>query len=274
MSGGSQQAGTTTTTNAPYSAYQPYIGTALGQAGNLLQSGGPQYYPGQQVASFNPLQSQAFGGIQSAANSTGALSRANAMDKTLMQGSGNPFENQMFQQEMQQVQPQLASQFAGSGRDIVGSMPLAQQQLGNMGAQFYGQQYQNDVNNALNAGNQAQSLYDTRLSGQQQLLGAGNQIQGQSQALIDASKNAYNYNQNLPYQNLQRFEGAIAGLMPGTGQQSNPYFTNPSANLLGGALAGQQLYNGMGSKPQQGMSVNSIANDGSSLNNFTPITQP
>lgn len=222
---GAQQSGSTTTTNAPYAPYQPYIGTALGQAGNLLQSGGPQYYSGQQVASFNPVQQQAFSGTT-------------ALDKNLMQGSGNPYEQQMFQQEMQAVQPQLASQFAGSGRDIVGSMPLAQQQLGNMGAQFFGNQYQNDVNNAMNAG--------------QQQLGIGNQIQGQSQALIDASKNAYNYNQNLPYQNLQRFEGAIAGLMPGTGQQSNPYFTNPSANLLGGALAGQQLYNGIGNKPSQG----------------------
>lgn len=221
---GAQQAGNTTNTNAPYAGYQPYIGTALGQDANLLQSGGPKYYPGQQVASFNPIQNQAFKGITT-------------LDKNLMQGSGNPYEQQMFQQEMQAIQPQLASQFAGSGRDIVGSMPLASQQLNNMGAQFFGQQYQNDVNNAMNAG--------------QQQLAAGNQMQNQSQNLINASKSAFDYNQNLPYKNLGQYESLLSQLMPGTGQQSSPYFTNPTANLLGTALAGQQLYNGMGNKPSQ-----------------------
>lgn len=225
MGMGAQQGGQTTTTNAPYAGFQPYIGTALGQAGNLLQAGGPKYYTGQQVASFNPVQQNAFKGIT-------------RFDNGIMQGSGNPYETAMFNQAANATQNQLSSEFAGSGRDITGSMPLRAQQLNQLGTDFYGQNYQNDVQNAFAAG--------------QQKLGIGNQIQNQSQNLIDASKAAYDYNQQQPYKNLGQFESFISGLMPGTGQQSNPYFTNPSANLLGTALAGQQLYNGMGNKPSGG----------------------
>lgn len=257
---GAQQGGSTTTTQAPYTPYQPYIGTALGQASNLLQSGGPQYYPGQQVASFNPVQNSAFSGITKDANATGGLNATNSMDQTLMEGSGNPYENSMFQQELQTAQPQIASEFAGSGRDISGGMPLATQQAATLGSQFYGNQYQNDVGNALNAGNQAESVYNTRIGGQQQALNAGNQIQGQSQNLINASTNAYNYNQSLPYKNLGSFESSLSGVQPGS-QTSNPFFTNPTANTLGTALGAEQLYNGMGSsgstKPSQGDAVGS-----------------
>lgn len=248
MGMGSQQAGTTTTTNAPFTPYQPYIGTGLGQAANLLQAGGPNYYPGQQVASFNPIQNNAFGNI-------------NGIDNTLAQGSGNPWENAMFQQAAQGTQGQLASEFAGSGRNLDASMPLRSQQLNNLATDFYGNNYQNSVNNAMNAG--------------QQQLGIGNQIQNQGQNLINSSMNAYNFTQNQPYNNLQRYGQFIQGLTGGTGQQSNPYFTNPGANLLGGALAGQQLYNGMGSKGGSPGMPNSLTGDPSSLlNNMTAITGP
>lgn len=219
--GGSQQAGTTTTTNAPYSGYLPFIGTALQQAGNLAQTPGPQYYSGQQVASFNPAQQAAMGGTLN-------------LDQNLMQGSGNPYENAMFNNAALATQGQLASQFAGSGRNLDASMPLRSDQLNNLATNFYGSNYQNDVQNALGASNQA--------------LGIGNQIQNQSQNLINASQNAYNYNQQLPYKNLQQYESFLSGVQPGS-SVSSPYFNNPSANLLGSALAAQQLYKGYGSKP-------------------------
>jgi hypothetical protein len=216
MSGGAQQAGQTTQTQLPPNYMYPEIGTGLSEASSLLNSGGPNFYPGQQVASFNPIQNQSF-------------TNTNNLDNTLTQGSGNPYEQQMFQQEAQAIQPQLASQFAGSGRDIVGSMPLASQQLNNMGASFFGNQYQNDVGNAMNAANQQQQL--------------GGTIQNQSQNLINASQNAYNYNQQQPFQNLSAFESNLSGLQPGSQQQS-PYFSNPAATGLGALAAGKSLFGG------------------------------
>jgi hypothetical protein len=216
MSGGAQQAGQTTQTQLPPNYMLPYIGTGASQAGSLLNSGGPNYYPGQQVASFNGIQNQAF-------------KNTNALDNSLAQGSGNPYETAMFNQAAQATQPQLASEFAGAGRDITASMPLRSQQLNQLGTDFYGQNYQNSVNNAFNATNQQQQL--------------GGQIQNQSQNLIDASKNAYNYNQQQPYANLQQFESFLSGLQPGQQQQS-PYFTNPAATGLGALAAGKSMFGG------------------------------
>lgn len=219
MSSGASQAGTTTNTQTPPAYMYPYIGTALGQAGNLLQTGGPKYYPGQQVASFNPAQQAAMGGTLN-------------LDQNLMQGSGNPYENSMFNQAALATQGQLASQFAGSGRNLDASMPLRSDQLNNLATNFYGQNYQNDIQNALGASNQA--------------LGIGSQIQNQSQNLIDASKNAYNYNQQLPFSNLQQYESFLTGVQPGQQTQS-PYFTNPAANTLGEGLAAASIYKDLGS---------------------------
>ncbi len=231
MSKGAQQAGNTTqtTTTAPY--MYPYMGTALGQAGNLLQSGGQQYYPGQQVASFNPAQQKAMQGTI-------------GLDQNLMQGSGNPYENQMFNNAAMATQGQLSSEFAGAGRNMVGSEPLRSDQLNNLATSIYGNNYQNSVQNAMQAANQN--------------MGIGNQIQQQGQNQINANMNAWNFNQNRPYQNLSQFEQFMQGVQPGA-QTQNPYFTNPSANLLGTALAGQQLYNGY-----QGKGANSGGGSGSS----------
>lgn len=246
MGMGSSQAGTTTTTNAPYAPYLPYIGTGLGQAANLLQQGGPNYYPGQQVASFNPVQNQAFG-------------NTNALDNTLASGSGNPYETSMFDQAARATQGQLASQFAGSGRNLDASMPLRSDQLNNLATSFFGNNYQNSVNNAFNATNQQRDI--------------GNQIQNQGQNEINASMNAYNFGQNQPYNNLQRFMSTITGLQGSS--QSQPYFQNQGANMLGGLLAGQQLYNGMGSKPgNTGYGIGSTDQlvNSSSLNSpMTPV---
>jgi len=59
----------------------------------------------------------------------------------------------------------------------------------------------------------------------------------------------YNYYQQLPYQQLSQYEQFLQGVSPGS-QTSSPYYTNPTANALGTALAGQQLYKGFQGKGQ------------------------
>lgn len=276
MSGGSSKgatpAGNTVTTQAPPSYMQPYIGTALGQAGNLLQSGGPQFYPGQQVAGFSQPQEQAFGNISGLANNYspqfnsamnfgtnltgGNFSGPQANLATLgTPGSTNPFLDAMFNKAAGATQNQLASQFAGMGRNVEASEPARAEQLNNLATDIYGGAYQQDMNRALAANqalggeqlgafSQAPGMFNTQLGAQQQLGGVGGQIQGQAQQLIDANRNAYNYQQQLPYQQLQQYEQFLGGLTPGMSQTS-PYFTNPTANALGTGLGGLALYNGI-----------------------------
>ncbi|HSN18274.1 MAG TPA: hypothetical protein VLV87_08680 [Gammaproteobacteria bacterium] len=214
--GGQVPAGQTTTTQTPPSYMYPYIGTALSQAGDLLGGNGPQDYPGQTVAGFSQPQQQAF-------------ARLTHLDKNLMQGSGNPYEDAMFSRMAGATQNQLSGEFAGMGRNAAASEPLRAEQLNNLATGFYGGQYQNDVNNALTAG--------------QNLLGVGNQVQQEAQNQINANMAKYNYYQQLPYQQLQRYEQFLQGINPGS-QSSTPYFTNPTANALSAAEAVQQLYKG------------------------------
>lgn len=262
MSKGAQQSGSTTQTNTAPAWMYPYLGTGLQQASSLLQAGGPQVYSGQEVANFNPAQQQAMGGMFNLGmNGTPQLNQAANLDSTLMMGNGNPYENRMFNQAAQATQPQLASEFAGAGRNIVGSEPLRAQQLNQLATDYYGQNYQNTINNALNAGNQAQGLYNTALGGFDQALGIGNQVQNQSQNLINASMNQFNQAQQRPYQNLSQFFQYLNQSMPGS-QQTNPYFTNPMANALGTGLAAQQLYNGYQNKGGMGGQNTQFSNGG------------
>lgn len=100
------------------------------------------------------------------------------------------------------------------------------EQLNNLATQIYGGQYQNDVNNAFAAGNN--------------LLGIGNQVQGQAQRLIDSNKAKYDYYQNLPNQQLSAFLSAIGALQPGsikTGTQ------DPITALMQDVGQGAQAYN-------------------------------
>ena len=226
MSKGAQQAGTTTTNQGPASYMYPYIGTGLQNAGNIYSAESSN--PTASVAPFNSVQQQAMGNI------TG-------MDQGLMQpGAGNPYMDSMFTQAAQATQPQLASEFAGSGRNMAGSLPLRSQQLNNLANTMYGGQYQNNVQNAMNAGNQ--------------MMGVGNQIQGQTQQLI-----------NSPWTQLSQYSGALGSFQPGQAT-SNPYFNNPSANALGTAAGAASIYNSMygqngskGAKGSGGGSTSSLA---------------
>lgn len=199
----------------PPSYLAPYMGTALGQAANLLQSGGPQYYTGQQVAGFNPTQQNAMKRIVSTGmNGSPALKAAQGFDQTLLQSGGgsNPYLDQMYKQAAGATQNQLTGEFAGMGRNASAAAPLRAEQLNDLATSLYGGQYQNNIQNALAAGNQAQGLYDTRLQGLQAAEGVGQRVQDQSQNMINGSKAAFDYNQNLPGQNLRSFLSLIGGL--------------------------------------------------------------
>lgn len=245
MSKGAQQAGNTTQTQTTAPYMYPYIGSALGQAGNLLQAGGPNPYPGQRVANFNPAQQKAMGGIMNLGmNGTPGMTAAGNFDTTLLNsGMNNPWLNNMFQQGANQIDNNLTSQFGQAGRNAEAAQPMEGQALGNYAANLYGGQYQNTIQDALQAGNQAQNLYGAQLGGMNQALGVGNQIQQQGQNQIQASMDAYNQAQQRPYQNLGTYEQFLQGVQPGA-QTQTPYFQNKGATDLGSALAAQQLYKG------------------------------
>lgn len=74
------------------------------------------------------------------------------------------------------------------------------------------------------------------------LAGAGGLLQGQSQNQINAAMNQWNYNQNLPYQNLATYENMINSLSHGnTTTSTQPVYQNQAGNALGGAATGAAI---------------------------------
>ncbi|HEX7965724.1 MAG TPA: hypothetical protein VF651_08410 [Gammaproteobacteria bacterium] len=284
----------------PPSYMLPYIGTAYGQAANLLQVGGPGYYPGRQTAQFNPVQEQAFGNIQKLARSNpyqaatqynnallkgnfgGPASQLEAMGQG---GAMNPHLDEMFQQAAGTTRNQLSSEFANAGRNLGAAAPLRSEQLNNLATSLYGGAYAQDQANAL-AANQAlsglqqqavgnaQNLVNSKLGLQNAAAQVGQRVQDQSQKLIDASMNAYNYDQNQPYKNLQWFESMLGGLQPGS-QTQNPITGNPGADALGNLLAMQKLYQGFSSKGGSGGDSDSgFSMSGGFGSTGSPLTTP
>jgi hypothetical protein len=250
-SGGSSPSGTTTVTSTPWTGSQPYITYGLQNAQNLLQNGVPQYYPGQQVASFNPLQEQAFSQIQNLGSAPNPVQNSaqnyftNLESGSMLSPQTNPQLQGLVNQGFDQIQNNLASQFAGGGRNIEASAPVQASQMGNLENQVYGGAYNNAVNNMTSALSQTSPLTTNQYTPSQMLSQAGGNIQQQAQNIIQGNMNQWAFNQQAPWTAMNQYMGDL-GQAPLGQQTSTPYFTNPTASGMGGALAGYQLGNDLG----------------------------
>jgi hypothetical protein len=247
MSGG----GTNTVSTSIPSQFVPYYTQALSEGQTLDQSGGPQYYPGQTVAPLNSLQNQALTDVQNTATapnaSTGAQS-ANEFETSgaLLNPSSNPYLQGTFQQGAQQVQNNLASQFAGSGRNIIGSAPVQSDEMNNLATQLYGGAYQSGLNTMTQASALAPSIDAGMYLPSQALLSAGSGLQGQTQNLINANQNEWNYNQTLPYNQLSWYSSLLGQNTSPFGSSSQSSSGNPFQTAVGGGLLAGSAYNALG----------------------------
>ena len=243
---GSSPSGQSTTTSQVPSYAQPYVQNALNQSSQLYQAGGPQYFPGNQVAPFSPLQEQGFSQIQNTATGPQNLTNAANQNFTNLESGSylNPASNPSLQgvvgQADQQIQNNLTSQFAGSGRNIEASAPVQASQMGQVAQDIYGGAYNNTINNMTSALGQTGNLNMNQYNPGMMLNQAGGQIQQQAQNMIGANQNQYAYYQQLPYSNLSQYNANISGLPLGT-QNQTPYYTNPMGSALSGAAAGATI---------------------------------
>lgn len=79
----------------------------------------------------------------------------------------------------------------------------------------------------------------------EQIFNIGSAEQQQAQNEINADINKWNFSQNLPYQKLDQLMQGVTGNYGGTssGSSTQPYFQNPGANVLSGALGTASLLN-------------------------------
>lgn len=229
---------TQTVTQSPPAWQLPYLQQGLQQANDLYQNGGTPVVP------FSPYSEQAIQGTaQRAQNGSPVVGAANDYITKSLQGGflgSNPYLDQTFNRAAMATQGQLASQFAGAGRNIDASQGNRSQQLNDLATQIYGGAYgqerqlqQQSVGSAIPLANQ--DYVDLA-----QLRGAGTDVEGLAREYASQPANA-----------LNQYLGQV-GAIPAGSTTSSPIYRNTGAGIAGGALAGAQLGSSLSSSPWAG----------------------
>lgn len=226
--------GGSTTTSGPPKWQLPYLQEGLQGAQQLYQSGGPGVVP------FSPETEQALQGTAARATNGNAGMRA-AQDVNTQTINGgflgsNPYLDQTFNRAALQTQNQLASQFAGSGRNVDASEGLRSQQLNDLATGIYGGAYDSERNRMQQSIGMAQGLANQDYVDLGQLAAVGAQREGLAQDQA-----------NAPGFNLDQYLGRISGNM-GT-STTQPNNRNRAAGAIGGAMMGSQIAGGYSQNP-------------------------
>ncbi len=248
--GGGSQTSTTTSNNAPWSAQQPYLQNLFSSAQNQYQNYTPQYFgaagtpnAGQStVAPLNSVETSALSGIANTGmNGSPDLTAANTSTGNILNSNpaDNPYYQQMANTVLGSVVPGLESQFTQGNSVNNPAMAYATTQgatnaLGNTMFQNYNQ----GVSNQLGAAGTAQNLYNTGLQGQTAALGAGQAQQTQSQNDLTNQVNMWNYQQQLPYSQINQLSNLITGQYGSTGTGTT---SSPQQSLFGSIFSDMRL---------------------------------
>jgi hypothetical protein len=205
---GSSGGGTQTT--EPPKWQRPYIQRGLEEAENQYQ---------RDVQQFSPYQGYTdmalHGIVDQARNNPLAGNAASLANQTLTGGflGSNPYLDQTFNQAALATQNQLASQFAGSGRNIDASQGLRSQQLNDLATQIYG------------------GAYDAERNRQQQVLGMTPMLQQAQYGDLDRLLGVGQMGSTALDQYLGRVNGPMGSSVKTTG----------GGNALSGAAGGAMM---------------------------------
>ena len=259
----------TTTTSQVDPALAPYLTYGLGQAQQLYQGGGPQYYTGETfVAPSQTTQT----GVQALETRALAGSPLTGLAQQQLQGTlggaylgGNPFFQGAFAPAAQAAQQQykstlgdIASKSSLAGRYGSGVMGNLQdrasgqyaQALTNTAGQLAYQNYEQERARQQAAIGAAPALAQADYQDINQLLQAGQLREGYQGQQLGADIQRFNFLQNQPQQNLQNYMSLVYGNPLGkVGQSTTSGSADVSTlqNLLGIAAVGSGVYKNLGS---------------------------
>ena len=247
----------------------PYLTYGLGQAQQLYQGGGPQYYTGETfVAPSQTTQA----GVQALETRALAGNPLTGLAQQQLQGTlggaylgGNPFFQGAFAPAAQAAQTQfqstlgdIASKSSLAGRYGSGAMGNLQnratgqyaQALTNTAGQLAYQNYEAERQRQQQAIGAAPQLAATDYQDIQQLLAAGQLREGYQGQQLGADIQRFNFLQNQPQQNLQNYMSLVYGNPLGrVGQTtaSGAADTSTLQKVLGTAATAAGVYKNLGS---------------------------
>jgi hypothetical protein len=245
---------------------RPYVGYGLEEAKRLYQGFTPQYFPGQTYVGPSEstqaaLLAQRNRAVQGSALNPAAQQQQLATIRGQYLG-GNPFFEGAFQPAAMAATTQfnrsiqdINSQSSRAGRYGSGAMgqlqgaaatTLANALTGTAGQLAY-QNYATERARQEAAAMGAPGLAAADYSDIAQLAAAGQAQEAyQGQALQDAI-NRFNFQQNLPQQQLSNFLSAAYGSPFNTvGTSSKPIYSSPGLGALSGAGLGYQAFGPVG----------------------------
>ena len=261
MSKGSE----TETINAdPWDVAVPYMESGFKEAANLYNNNTPQYYSGQTQAGFTPDQLTAQQGIRDFATQ-GAPSIMNPAMSAYQQGTSsnmldvanNPYVNNMAQSAADRAMggvydslsnighSAIASGGYGGGRQgiaegqaIAGAADSANQAA----AQIYSDAYGQGLGQQRATLGMTGGLMSAGFSPYGALGTSGGQQQAREQALINDAMSKQQFEQNLPYDKLAKFQAGITGFSPLVGNAGQTIGTTPGASLMSNLGGVAQAY--------------------------------
>jgi len=238
MSKGSQ---TTTQKSDPWASQQPYLTRGFQEAGNLLDSGGPQYYDKATYTPFSAQSENAMGMIEDRATAGSPLNAgAQNLAQNTLDGkylNSNPFMDNMFQQGSDKIAENVNAQFSTAGRTGSGAHSgRMAEEMGDLYNNMYGGQYQQERQNQMNTMQIAPQLAETDYNDAARLGQVGQAVEGKAGQIIQDDMNRFNFYQRSPEQNLGQYIAAIQGNYGGQTSSTE----KGGGNLLGtvGSLVG------------------------------------
>lgn len=257
--------GTTTVQKAdPWAGQQPYLESGFAAAKNNYNSGGPQYYNGSTVAGQSADTTNAYDMMRNQVTKNPLQSASSNQVQNTLNGSylnSNPYLDANFQAGSDSITKAYnaavngqTSGFAGGGRMGSGMQAFYQndandtlaKNLGNLYSNTYYNNYNTERQNQVGAVNQAGTVQNQGITNASNLGTVGSAQDQYSQSLTDANVNKWNYNQNLPYNNLAQYLGLINGSYGQSSSTTTPLSGQSLlGNLLGGASLGLGAYSAL-----------------------------
>jgi hypothetical protein len=266
----------------PNAYLQPYMKDAAGSAQGLFKSGGPQLWDQSTVAGMGDQTQQALQSqFERGANGSPLVDAAQGFVQQGLTGPAggnpyadtanpfgqaqNPYLDAAFSHMAQKSQNVLASEFAGSGRNIDASAPARGDMLSSLAAQVYAPAYENERNRMATFAGQQQGIgaqgYENAQGRQQNLLQYATPLANQdyldianqrdvggvqdaySQANLSDQVARFREQQAAPGANLDAYLARIGGLSGKAGAPVQPQASpNYLAAGIGGAMAGNELF--------------------------------
>lgn len=185
-------------------------------------------YTGQRYADMNALQNAGVGATaMRALNGDAAINAGygnvlSTLNGNYLDPSTNPYLRQNVDTAMNQAMGQINSQFNRPGAfGSTAHQGVAANQLGNIAAQMYGQNYAAERGNQVNAWNAAPTYGNMAYQDASQLMNAGQILQDESQKGLDWQLQQFQEMKDYPYKNLAAASGVFGTNLGGTSRTTS-----------------------------------------------------